>query len=95
MRAFLDLANAYNAACVSFLSLSFEISMSDLKDNSRTIENSYIRATNYLNDTSVLSNVGRKLLLHMSNGQSFHLSIHSVLLALCLTMQKKNFAFCY
>jgi len=38
--AFLEFTNAYNAA----LSLSFEICMSDLKENSRTIEITYTPA---------------------------------------------------
>jgi hypothetical protein len=93
--AFLYFTNAYNAAYASFLSLSFSNFMSDLKDNTRTIEISCTPAISYLNDVSVLPNLCRKLFLYMSNGHRFHLPILHILLALCLTKQKENFAFCY
>jgi hypothetical protein len=47
--AFLDFTNAYNAAYASFLSLSLEIFMSDLKNDSRTNELSHTPAISYLN----------------------------------------------
>jgi len=47
--AFLDFTYAYNVAYTSFLSLSLEIFMSDLKNNSRTIELSHTPAISYLN----------------------------------------------
>jgi hypothetical protein len=47
--AFLDFTNAYSVAYTSFLSLSLEIFMSDLKNNSRTIELSHTPAISYLN----------------------------------------------